>query len=120
MQRYSVENAIDEVKVLESVLTGRVEKYLESKDIINAAKGLIAINKEIYKVEEDARRLRLTGELDVHTHTALTNGYRQIAERIMKVAYEHHFAHEVSVLYKALRFTNDAPNLSDYLREADE
>ncbi|MBI2183958.1 MAG: hypothetical protein HYU39_03255 [Thaumarchaeota archaeon] len=120
MQRYSLDNAIEELNVLESVVAGKVRNYLEKTDIINAARGLIAVNKELYRVEEDARRLRLTGQLDLEIYNALTKGYKLIADRIMKTAYEYKYAHEVSVLFKALRFTNEVSSLSDYLREGDE
>lgn len=120
MQRYSLDNAIEELNVLESVLVGKVREYLEKNDIINAARGLIAINKELYRVEEDARRLRLTGQLDQQIYNAFTRGYRQIADRIMETAKEYRYAHEVSVLFKALRFTNEVSTLAEYLREDKE
>jgi len=120
MQRYSVENVVEELNILERLLVSTIERYLEARDIINAAKGLIAVNKELYKIEEDARRLRLTGQLDLQIYDAFAKGYKRIADRIMKVAYERNYAHEVSVLHKALRFTKDAPTLAEYLREADE
>jgi hypothetical protein len=120
MQKYNVESANIELNSLESVLASKVEYYLKKNDTINAAKGLIAVNKELYKIEEDGRKLRLTGQLDVQVYEALTKGYKQIADRIMNIAYKHNYAHEVSVLHKALRFTNDAPTLADYLREANE
>lgn len=120
MQRYTTENAMDELNFLGSILVQKVGNYLEDNDIINAARGLCAISKELYKIEEDSRRLRLTGELDVQIYTTLTKGYRQITDRIMSLAYEHHYAKEISSLHKSLRFTNEAPSLSDYLGEVDE
>lgn len=120
MQKYNVETANTELNSLESVVARRVEDYLESNDVINAARGLIAVNKEIYKLEEDARRLRLTGELDIEVYQSLRNGYARITERIMTIARGFHYSQEVSSLHRSLRFTNEAPSLTDYLREADE
>lgn len=120
MQRYSLDSAIEELNVLESVVVGKVRNYLEKCDIINAARGLVAVNKELYKLEEDARKLRLTGQLDRDIYNAMTGGYRLIANRIMKTAYEYKYAHEVSILFKALRFTNEVSTLAEYLRENDE
>lgn len=120
MQKYNVETASVELNTLESVLARRVEEHLESNDVINATRGLFAINKEIYKPEEDPRRLGLTGELDVEIYRALRNGYARIADRIMAIARGFHYTREVSSLNRSIRFTNEAPSLSDYLREADE
>lgn len=120
MQKYNVEAANGELNTLESVLARRVEEYLEGNDVINAARGLVAVNKEIYKLEEDARELRLTGELDVEIYRALRNGYSRIAERIMTIARGFHYTREISSLNRSLRFTNEASSLTDYLREADE
>ena len=62
----------------------------------------------------------LAGQLDVQVYEAPTKDYKQISDNIMKIAYEWKLAHEISALHKALRFTNDAPSLSDYLRGADQ
>ena len=120
MQKYNVESANIELNSLESVLARRVAGYLESDDVLNAARGLIAVNKELYKLDEDARRLRLTGELDVEIYHTMKNGYAQIADRIMKIANGFNYSREVSILHRSLRFSNEAPSLSDYLREASE
>ena len=60
MQRCTVDSVIMEIGTLEAILR-RIEKYIQSDDIINAAKGLIAANKEIHKIDENARKLRLAG-----------------------------------------------------------
>src|SRR6058998_3686289 len=111
MRGCTVDSVIIEIGTLEPILLRRIEKYIQSDDIVNAAKGLIATNQEIYKIDEDARKLRLAGQLDVQVYEALTKDYKQISDKIMKIAYERKLAHEISALHKALRFTNDAKSV---------
>ena len=114
---YSVETAVEELTDLEAVIERRVRRFLEKRDIINAARGLIAVNKELYRIEEDARKLRLAGELDQKIYKIMIRGYVQIADRIINIAGEHNSLHEIMVLHKALRFTTEVSTLADYLRE---
>jgi len=100
---------------LESRLVPAIQRYLENNKTLEVAKALVIVNKELYRTEEEARRLRLTGELDLEIYQALTAGYRHIAEKIMSLAYKHKLAHEVSVLHKALRFSQETAGI--YLQE---
>ena len=68
-------------------------------------------------VEEDARKLRLTGQLDQGIYNALRKGFARIADSIIKTAFEHQYTHEISILSRALKFTNEVSTLSEYLRE---
>jgi hypothetical protein len=117
MQQYYADDAKEELKELEDSVIEKIRKYLEKDDIINAARGLVAVNKELYKVEEDGRKLRLTGQLEQGIYDALRKGFTRIADNIVKTAFEHQYAHEISVLSRALRFTNEVSTLPEYLRE---
>ncbi|MBI3859798.1 MAG: hypothetical protein HY296_06155 [Thaumarchaeota archaeon] len=117
MQKYNVDSVNLELSGLEAVLAERLTNSLETDDLLDVAKGLIALDKEVYKVEEDARKLRLTGQLDIQVYTALSGGYRRLSDRLTKLAQQDEHAREISTLYRALRFTNEAVSLSDYLRE---
>ena len=64
MARYSKENALYELKKLESKLLSRAEKLLRDKNVDRVAGILISIDNEIYQTEMEARRLRLMGRLD--------------------------------------------------------
>jgi len=82
------------------------------------AKILTLVSRESYKIDEEARRLKLTGELDLNIYSVLSKGYHEIANRIMELSYEYKLAHEVSALHKSMRFAKDAVEtyLAEYLR----
>jgi hypothetical protein len=118
MQGYNLDSVALELKNLEVLMTKRITDSLKTADYLDAAKGLIALDKESYKIEEDARKLRLKGELDLHVYSALSGGYRGLRDRMTRLAQHDGHSREVSTLYRALRFSNEAPNLSDCLCEA--
>lgn len=120
MQRYTTDSVNLELRNLEAVLADRLTNSLETSDFLDIAKGLIALDKEIYKIEEDARKLRLTGQLDVQVYAELSAGYRRLSDRMFKLAHRDGHDREISSFYRALRFTNEAVSLSDYLREDDK
>ena len=80
---------------------------------------LVVINKEMYRYEEEARRLRLTGELDQDVCTELGSGYNNIRRKILDVIAEHKLNSEVSRLFRIMRFSNEVagPYLTEYLEE---
>jgi hypothetical protein len=45
----------------------------------------------------------------------MTEGYRSLASKIMNLSYEYKLAHEVSVLHRMLRFSQDTAGI--YLQE---
>ena len=113
--KYSSENAVEELHELERKMVPFIEKYLESNQTMEVAKALVIVNKELYRIEEEARRLRLTGELDPEIYRTLTRGYRGLAYKIMNLAQDYKIAHEVSVLQKALKFSSETAGT--YLQE---
>ena len=119
MQKYNLDNVGLELSNLEAVLAERVTNSLETGDLLDVAKGLIALDKESYKIDEEARRLRLIGQLDAEIYGALNRGYRRLSEKMNRLVQQDDHLKEVQTLYRALRFTNEAVSLSDYLREAD-
>ncbi len=117
--RYSIDYAAEEIGELDAVLTPIVEKYLEEKPV-EVAKALVIVNKELYRYEEEARRLRLTGELDVDIYKTPVSRYRDLSNKILKLGYKYKIVHEVSTLHKALRFSSETAGiyLSEYLESA--
>jgi hypothetical protein len=120
MQKHNLDSASLELNNLETVLSARVTNSLEAGDILDVARGLIALDKEAYKTEEEARKLRLTGQPDAEIYTALNRGYRRLHEKVNQLMKKDNHSQEISTLYRALRFTDEAQNLAEYLREVNE
>lgn len=115
--KYNVDYAAEEIGELEATLTPIIEKYLEENKPVEVAKALVIVNKELYRYEEEARRLRLTGGLDTDIYKAIISGYRALSNKILKLSYEYKLAYEVSTLHKALRFSSETAGiyLTEYL-----
>ncbi|MCP8315788.1 MAG: hypothetical protein H3Z51_02855 [archaeon] len=120
--KYGVDYAAEEIGTLELILIPIVERYLEEKKPIEVAKALAILNKELYRYEEEARRLRLTGELDIEIYKTIISGYRGLSSKILQLSYKCKLAHEVSTLQKALRFSSEIAGiyLAEYLESATE
>lgn len=118
MSKYVTENALHELDKTETVLLQKAEEYLEQSNALEVAKILTLVSRESYKVDEEARRLKLAGELDLDIYNVLSRGYHEIANRIIELSYEYKLAHEVSALHKSMRFAKDAVEtyLAEYLR----
>ena len=95
-----------------------IERYLRNNQPIEVARALVIINKELYRIEEEARKLRLRGELDFDIYRVLTARYDTLVRKITNLSYSYKLAHEVSVLFKALKFSNETAGiyLQEYLR----
>lgn len=107
---------------IESKLLPAVVKYLENRQLVEVAKAVAIVDKEIYRIEEEARRLRLTGELDLEVCKMMTVGYRTLADKIMALSYHHNVAKEVATLNRVLRFSNEIAGtyLQEYVRSLEE
>jgi hypothetical protein len=112
MSKYTAENAFSELDNAETILLQKVEKHLEHSEPYEVAKILTLVNRELYRIDEDARTLRLTGELDHDIYTAMSKTYHDIARRIMQLAYDYKLGHEVSVFHKSLRLARRLTRIS--------
>lgn len=122
MSKYTTENALQELDKTETVLLQKAEEYLEQSNAVEVAKILTLVSRESYRIDEEARRLKLTGELDLDVYNILSKGYHDVASRIMELSYEYKLAHEVSTLHKSMRFARDSVDtyLAEYLRSVVE
>jgi hypothetical protein len=119
--RYSVWTAGEELYVLEEELFKKAAQLVEKKDCYELARMLVVIDKEVYKYEEEARRLRLTGELDLDVYRELISSYNGIRQKIFKLINENKLSNDVSRLFKLMRFSNEVAGLylTGYLQELD-
>jgi hypothetical protein len=119
--RYSVWTAGEELYVLEEELFKKAAQLVEKKDCYELARMLVVIDKEVYKYEEEARRLRLTGELDLDVYRELISSYNGIRQKIFKLINENKLSNDVSRLFKLMRFSNEVAGLylAEYLQELD-
>ncbi len=118
MPKYTTENALQEVDKAETVLLQKAEEYLEKSNALEVAKILTLVSRESYRIDEEARRLKLTGELDLDIYNVLSKGYHDIADSIMRLSYEYELAHEVVPLHKSMKFSKESVDtyLAEYLR----
>ena len=121
MSKYSNENALNELNAVQETLAQKVEQYLEKSNALEVAKILTLVTRESFHIDEEARRLRLTGELDLDVYNTLSKGYHDLANAILQLSYEYKLAHEVSTLHKSMKFSKEMDTyLAEYLRSVGE
>jgi len=119
MKNYSPWEASQEMYELEEVLFKKANKLAEKGDSYELARMLVVINKETYRLEEEARKLRLTGELDLEVYRELVEDYANMRRRILEVITKKNLNNEVARLYKVMRFSSEVAGLylTEYLQE---
>ena len=110
MAKYSKQDALYELKELESGLLSKTEKLLRDKNIDRIAEILISIDNEIYQTEREARRLRLMGRLDYEVYSTLMDGYVELQKRIIELSEKHGLAKDVKSMYSFLRIEASLAN----------
>jgi len=117
--RYSVWTVGEELYVLEEELFKKASQLVEKRDCYELARMLVVIDKEVYKYEEEARRLRLTGELDLDVYREIISSYNSIRQKIFKLINENKLGNDVLRLFKLMRFSNEVAGLylTGYLQE---
>ena len=78
MARYSEEDALKELKDLESIIMAGTENLLRNKNYREVARLLVSIDNEIYETEREARRLRLMGRLNYEVYRTLMEDYIEL------------------------------------------
>lgn len=118
---YDFKHAEQELSELGERLISRAEVFADNYNVVELAKLLVMVNKEVYRIEEEARRLRLTGQLKLDIYHGMVRGYRAIVDQIFKIAYNNSIADEVRTVCKALKFSNDLAGtyLAEYLHETE-
>ena len=112
---YSMWSASEELYELGERLFEKAKALAEKRDSYELAKMLTVIDKEVYRYEEEARKLRLKGELELDVYREIISDFSEIKRRIFSVLTERNLSSEVSKLYKLMRFSNELAGL--YLRE---
>jgi hypothetical protein len=110
MAKYSKENALYELKELESKLLSRAEKLLREKNVDKVAGILISIDNEIYETEREARRLRLMGRLDYEVYRTLMDGYVDLQRQIIELSEKHGLEKDVRNMYSFLKIEASLAN----------
>jgi len=112
---YSMWTATEELYGLGERLYEKAKALVERNDCYELARMLAVIDKEVYRYEEEARRLRLTGELELDVYREIISDFSEIKRKIFNVLTERKLGSEVSRIYKLMRFSNELAGL--YLRE---
>lgn len=112
---YSMWSATEELYELGERLYRKAKILAERKDCYELAKMLVVIDKEVYRYEEEARKLRLKGELELDVYREIISDFSEIKKNIFNILTERNLSNEVSKLYKLMRFSNELAGL--YLRE---
>jgi len=119
VDKYSAWDAREELCDLEGVLLEKANMFAKSKDSYELARMLVVMNKEVYRYEEEARKLRLTGELNWDTYEELISRFYNVKRKIFDVVTQHKLNSDVSRLFKIMRFSNEVAGLylTEYLEE---
>lgn len=122
MVKYLTEDALLEMDRVQTLLLQKTEEHLENSDVREVAKILTLVTRELYRTDEEARRLRLTGELEPGIYNIISRTYHDIASRIMELSCEYKLGDQVSTLHKSMRFARDALDtyLAEYLRSVSQ
>lgn len=112
--------ATEELYELSEKLFEKAKALVEKRDCYELARMLAVIDKEVYRYEEEARRLRLRGELELDVYREIISDFSEIKKRIFSVLTETRLSVEVSKLYKLVRFSKELAGvyLREYLEEA--
>ncbi len=103
MAQYTVDEAEEELREMQSKLMPRVERYFSGKDAYSIARLLYALENEVASIEAEARKLRLKGELDLKVYKTLTHGYLQILANILEQSSKKGLEGDVRSYYTFLR-----------------
>ncbi len=116
--RYGPDEAIKEYDSISTELMQRAEYYLERSNSFEVAKLYALVRKESYKIDEDARKLKLARKLDTKMYDVISNSCQDIGERIMELAREYSLGNRVYEVYEAIRFGSEISStyLAEYLR----
>lgn len=112
---YSMWIAGEELYELGERLYEKAKALVEKRDCYELAKILVMVDKEAYRYEEEARKLRLKGELDLDVYREIISDLSEIKKKVLSAAREMNLANEVLRIYKLMRFSNELAGL--YLRE---
>jgi hypothetical protein len=108
--RYSREDALKELKELDSVVMSRAENLLKEGKYKEVAWILMSIDNEIYQTEKEARRLRLMGRLDYGVYRTLIEGYVELQKQIIELSGRHGLEKDVKNMYSFLKIEASLAN----------
>ena len=117
--KYSMWTVDEEFYGLEKQLLDKANRLVQERDAYELAKMLVLIDKEVYRYEEEARRLRLKGELNLDVYRELVSSYCNMKQKLFKLVNENKLSNDVSKIYRLMRFSNEVAGLylAEYLQE---
>ncbi len=117
-QKYNVQIAMQEYDRLLNEVMQKVEFHLERSDSFEVAKIYSLVRKELYKTDEDARSLKLTGEFDPEMYGVMSESYRDIGIRLIRTSHEYSLGNKVCEIYNVIWSSDEITSayLAEYLR----
>ncbi|MGB9622446.1 MAG: hypothetical protein ACPL07_01250 [Candidatus Bathyarchaeia archaeon] len=117
--KYSMWTVDEEFYGLEKQLLDKASRLVQERDAYELAKMLVLIDKEVYRYEEEARRLRLKGELNLDVYRELVSSFSMARQKLFKLVNENKLSNDVSKIYRLMRFSNEVAGLylTEYLQE---
>jgi hypothetical protein len=118
MTDYSSKDAIDELLTLGVNLLFKAERDVKKKRVTEVATMYVLVRREGRRVEEEATRLKLEGELDSEVYEKLADGYDSLGKVIMEIAKSEWLAADVYVLSRGLKNSVEKrwSSLAEYAR----
>lgn len=102
MASYSSEDALKELKEIESKFLYKTENFVRDKNPEAIARILLAIDNELFETESEARRLRLSGQLDVNVYRTLIDGYFGLQRQVIELSEKYGLGRDVRDKYSFL------------------
>jgi hypothetical protein len=122
MTEYNPSHALDELGELGTKVLSYAELLVKKKKVVEVAKMYALVKRESEKVESEARKMRLTGTLDVEVYKNLTSGYDTLGRSILEIAKSQWLVGDVHVLSRCYYKTIDKQwsSLAEYVRSEGE
>ncbi len=119
MSKYDAKQAVHDMDLLETRLLQKAEILLESSNSFEVAKIYSLVRKEACKIDEDARILKLSSQFDPEMHDVMSEGYRDIGIRLIRVSHEYSLGNKVLEIHNMIRFSSEINGtyLEEYLRK---
>ena len=117
-QKYNVQTAMQEYALLSEKVMQKVEFHLERDNSFEVAKIYSLVQNELYKTDEDARKMKLTGKLVPEMYDVMSNGCIDIGKQIILLSHEYSLGNKVYEIYNVIRSSNKITStyLAEYMR----
>jgi hypothetical protein len=103
MADYSTQDALEELHEVGIKILAKAERDVQKTKVVELAKMYALVRRESERLEEEARKLRLSGDLDREVYSELAHGYESLGRGILEIAKSRWLTADVYVLSKGLR-----------------